>query len=73
MITRLVTSIKGVSRVDINIPDRTVNVTYDSRITDAHVIRMTLLKTGYKTIKEEGYTHIDIEKIAAMWRTLGKR
>ena len=22
------------------------------------------------TIKEEGYTHIDIEKIAAMWRTL---
>ncbi|MHB8103731.1 MAG: MM0924 family protein [Methanosarcina sp.] len=25
------------------------------------------------TIKEEGYTHIDIEKIAAMWRTLGKR
>lgn len=22
------------------------------------------------TIKEEGYTHIDIERIAAMWRTL---
>lgn len=24
------------------------------------------------TIKEEGYTHIEIEKIAAMWRTLKK-
>jgi hypothetical protein len=22
------------------------------------------------TIKEEGYTHIEIEKIAAMWKTL---
>ena len=54
MITRLVTSIKGVSRVDINIPDRTINVTYDSQITDAHVIRMILLKAGYKTIKEPG-------------------
>jgi copper chaperone len=52
MVTRLVTSINGVSRVNINISDRTVNVAYDSRITDAHVIRMTLLKAGYKTIKE---------------------
>jgi len=52
MITRLVTSINGVSRVNINIPDRTVNVAYDSRITDAYVIRMTLLKAGYKNIKE---------------------
>ncbi len=52
MIIRLVTSINGVSRVNLNIPDRTVNVAYDSRITDAHVIRMTLLKAGYKTIKE---------------------
>lgn len=52
MIARLVTSINGVSRVNINIPDRTVNVAYDSRITDAYVIRMTLLKAGYKNIKE---------------------
>jgi copper chaperone len=52
MVTRLVTSINGVSRVNINISDRTVNVAYDSRVTDAHVIRMTLLKAGYKTIKE---------------------
>ena len=35
----------------INIPDRTVNVAYDSRITDTHVIQMTLLEAGYKTIK----------------------
>ena len=54
MITRLVTSINGVSRVNINIPDRTVNVAYDSRITDAYVIQVTLLKAGYKTIKEPG-------------------
>ena len=52
MVTRLVTSINGVSRVKINIPDRTVNVAYDSRITDAYVIKMTLLKAGYKSIKE---------------------
>ena len=40
----------GVARVNINISDRTVNVFYDSQITDAHVIRMTLLKAGYKII-----------------------
>jgi copper chaperone len=52
MVAKLVTSINGVSRVDINIPERTVNVAYDSRITDAYVIQMTLLKAGYKTIEE---------------------
>ncbi len=52
MITRLVSSINGVSRVNISIPDRTINVAYDSRITDAYVIRMTLIKDGYKNIKE---------------------
>jgi copper chaperone len=41
---------KGVVRVNINISDRTVNAFYDSQITDAHVIRMTLLKEGYKII-----------------------
>ena len=51
-VTRLITSINGVSRVNVNVPDRTVNVTYDSRITDAHVIRMTLLEAGYKNIRE---------------------
>lgn len=54
MVARLVTSIKGVSRVSINISDRTVNVSYDSRITDAYVIRMTLHKAGYKIIMEPG-------------------
>jgi copper chaperone CopZ len=54
MITRLVTSINGVSRVNINIHERTVNVAYDSRITDAYVIQMTLLKAGYKTLEEPG-------------------
>jgi copper chaperone len=54
MVARLVTSIKGVSQVSINISDRTVNVSYDSRITDAHVIRMTLNKAGYKIIMELG-------------------
>ncbi len=43
--------IDGVSRVDISIPERTVNVAYDSQITDAYVIQ-TLLKAGYKTIEE---------------------
>lgn len=51
MVTRLITSINGVSRVNVNVPERTVNVTYDSRVTDAHVIRMTLLEAGYKNIK----------------------
>jgi len=51
-VTRLITSINGVSRVSVNVPERTVNVTYDSRITDAHVIRMTLLEAGYKNIRE---------------------
>jgi copper chaperone len=54
MISRLITSIKGVSRVSINISDRTVNISYDSRMTDAHVIHMTLLKAGYKIIMESG-------------------
>ncbi|WP_255336421.1 heavy-metal-associated domain-containing protein [Methanosarcina sp. KYL-1] len=48
MVTRLVTSINGVSRVNVNVPDRTVNVTYDSEKTDAYVIKMTLLEAGYK-------------------------
>lgn len=54
MVAKLVTSINGVSRVNINIPERTVNVAYDSRITDAYVIHMTLLKAGYKTVEEPG-------------------
>ncbi|MDW5552211.1 heavy-metal-associated domain-containing protein [Methanosarcina sp.] len=54
MVARLVTSINGVSRVNINIPERTVNVTYDSRITDAYVIQMTLLKAGYKIVEDPG-------------------
>lgn len=54
MVTKLVTSINGVSRVNINIPERTVNVAYDSRITDAYVIQMTLLKAGYKIVEEPG-------------------
>ncbi|AKB74284.1 heavy-metal-associated protein [Methanosarcina lacustris Z-7289] len=51
-VTMLITSINGVSHVNVNVPERTVNVTYDSRITDAHVIRMTLLEAGYKNIRE---------------------
>ncbi|KKG12635.1 COP associated protein [Methanosarcina sp. 2.H.T.1A.6] len=51
-VTRLIASINGVSRVNVNVLERTVNVTYDSRITDAHVIRMTLLEAGYKNIRE---------------------
>ncbi|WP_329956835.1 heavy-metal-associated domain-containing protein [Methanosarcina barkeri] len=54
MVARLVTSINGVSRVNINIPERTVNVTYDSRITDAYVIQMALLKAGYKIVEDPG-------------------
>jgi copper chaperone len=54
MVAKLVISIKGVSRVSINISDRTVYVFYDSQITDAHVIRMTLLKAGYKITMEPG-------------------
>ncbi|ALK05804.1 MAG: COP associated protein [Methanosarcina sp. 795] len=57
MVTKLITSINGVSRVDINIPERTVNVAYDSRVTDAYVIQMTLLKAGYKTIEEPRRVH----------------
>ncbi len=45
--------IDRVSRVDISIPERTVNVAYDSQITDAYVIQI-LLKAGYKTIEEPG-------------------
>lgn len=51
-VTTLITSINGVSSVNVNIPERTVNVTYNSRMTDAHVIRMTLLEAGFKNIKE---------------------
>ena len=54
MVARLVTSINGVSRVNINIPERTVNVAYDSRITDAYVIQMALLKAGYKIVEDPG-------------------
>jgi copper chaperone CopZ len=51
-VTKLIASINGVSSVNVNVPERTVNVTYDSRMTDAHVIRMTLLEAGYKNIRE---------------------
>lgn len=51
-VTKLIASINGVSRVNVNVLDRTVYVTYDSRITDAHVIRMTLLEAGYKNVRE---------------------
>ncbi|MDD2615267.1 MAG: heavy-metal-associated domain-containing protein [Methanosarcina sp.] len=54
MVTRLIISINGVSRVSINIPEKTINIAYDSRITDAYVIQMALLKAGYKTIEEPG-------------------
>jgi len=43
---------KEVAGVNINIFDRTVNVFYDSQITNAHVIRITLLRGGYKIIKK---------------------
>jgi copper chaperone len=52
VITKLITSINGISRVNINILEKTVNVVYDSRKTDAYVIQMTLLKAGYKIIEE---------------------
>jgi len=51
-VTTLIASINGVSYVNVNVPERTVNVTYDSRMTDAHVIRMTLLEAGFKNIGE---------------------
>jgi copper chaperone CopZ len=54
MVAKLVTSINGVSRVNINIYERKIYVTYDSRITDAYIIQMTLLKAGYKTLEEPG-------------------
>lgn len=54
MVARLVTSINGVSSVNINIPEKTINVAYDSRVTDAYVIQMTLIKAGYKIIEEPG-------------------
>jgi copper chaperone len=54
VIAKLITSIDGVSRVNINILEKTVNVVYDSRKTDAYVIQMTLLKAGYKIIEEPG-------------------
>lgn len=52
MVTKLVTSLNGVSSVSVNIPDRAINVAYDSQVTDAYVIQMALLKAGYKTLKE---------------------
>jgi copper chaperone len=54
VIAKLINSIDGVSRVNINILEKTVNVVYDSRKTDAYVIQMTLLKAGYKIIEEPG-------------------
>ena len=54
MVTRLIISINGVSRVSINFPEKTINIAYDSRITDEYVIQMALLKAGYKTIEEPG-------------------
>ena len=53
-IARQITSINEGSRVNINIPERTVNVAYDSRITDAYVIQMALLKAGYKIVEDPG-------------------
>lgn len=54
MITKLIMSINGVSRVSINIPEKTINIAYDSRITDAYFIQITLLKTKYKTVEKLG-------------------
>ncbi|MDY0128984.1 MAG: hypothetical protein RBR63_02175 [Methanosarcina vacuolata] len=44
----------GISRVNTNTPERTMNVAYGSRITDTCFIQMILLKTGYKTVEELG-------------------
>lgn len=52
MVTKLVSSLNGVSRVNVNIPERTINVAYNSQVTDAYVIQMALLKAGYKTLTE---------------------
>jgi len=52
MVTKLVTSLNGVSSVNVNIPKRTINVAYNSQVTDAYVIQMALLKAGYKTFTE---------------------
>ncbi|AKJ38442.1 MULTISPECIES: hypothetical protein [Methanosarcina] len=37
-----------------NISERTISVAYDSRITDAYFIQITLLKTKYKTVEKLG-------------------
>lgn len=52
MVPKLVTSLNGVTRVNVNIPDRTINVAYDSQVTDAYVIQKALHKAGYKTLTE---------------------
>jgi copper chaperone CopZ len=52
MVIKLITSLNGVSRVNVNTSDRTINVAYDSQVTDAYVIQMALLKAGYKTLTE---------------------
>ena len=48
--TKFVNSIKREWPGKLNISDRTRNVFYDNQIIDAHVIRITLLKKGYKII-----------------------
>lgn len=48
MVTKIVSSIDGVSDVLVSVPERTITVNYDSRKTDAYVIKMTLLEAGYK-------------------------
>lgn len=48
MVTSLVNSIDGVSKVRVDVPEHRVNVLYDSRKTDAYVIKMTLLEAGYR-------------------------
>jgi copper chaperone CopZ len=69
MVAIQVTSINRVSRVNINIPERTMNVAYDSRITDAYIIQMTLPKTGYKTVEEPGI----FTKCLAVLKNLNRR
>ncbi|WP_231592654.1 hypothetical protein [Methanosarcina sp. Kolksee] len=43
----------GISRVNTNTLERTMNVAYGSRITDTCFIQMILLN-GYKTVEELG-------------------
>ncbi|MDD3042461.1 MAG: heavy-metal-associated domain-containing protein [Methanosarcinaceae archaeon] len=48
MVTRLVSSIDGVSRVRVDVPEHRINVIYDSKKTDAYVIKIKLLEAGYR-------------------------